>query len=225
MQLEVDIRKHYVQGTRRFELDVAFRCDAQRLVLLGPSGSGKSLTLKAIAGLMTPDAGLIRLGGRTLFDAARGVALPARERKMGYLFQDYALMPHLTVRQNVAFGVAGSRWFNPARGVRAPEAERWIDAFGLAALADAYPHTLSGQRQRAALARALAARPDALLLDEPFAALDAPLRARMRAELSGLLAHTGIPLVLISHDPDDAAAFGDAVFTLADGRLATRGAT
>ncbi|TIC83137.1 ATP-binding cassette domain-containing protein [Crenobacter intestini] len=226
MQLEVDIRKRLVQGTCRFELDVAFRCDAQRLVLLGPSGSGKSLTLKAIAGLMTPDAGLIRLGGRTLFDAARGVALPARERRMGYLFQDYALMPHLTVRQNVAFGVAGSRWFNPARRVRAPEAERWIDAFGLAALADAYPHTLSGgQRQRAALARALAAKPEALLLDEPFAALDAPLRARMRAELSGLLAHTGIPLVLISHDPDDAAAFGDAVFTLADGRLATRGAT
>ncbi|NDV12591.1 ATP-binding cassette domain-containing protein [Crenobacter caeni] len=225
MQLELAIQKRYEQGGRRFALDIEFGCDTQRLVLLGPSGSGKSLTLKAIAGLMTPDAGRIRLGGRTLFDAARGVALPARARKMGYLFQDYALLPHLTVRQNVAFGVAGSRWFNPSRRVRAPEAERWIEAFGLGALADAYPHTLSGgQRQRAALARALAAKPEALLLDEPFAALDAPLRAHMRAELGELLAQTGIPLILISHDPDDATAFGDTVFTLADGRLARQGA-
>ena len=215
---QVEIRKSLVNGGHRFELDLQFASRAERLVLFGPSGVGKSLTLKAIAGLMRPDAGRIVFDGQALFDANARVDLPARERRLGYLFQEYALFPHLTVRQNVAFGLKQGL-FNPRRGEASAAVDRWLDTLEIRPLAERYPDQLSGgQRQRTALARALVAEPRALLLDEPFAALDASLRVRLRDELRELQSRLGLPILLITHDEADVAAFADDVVRMADGR-------
>ena len=200
MRLDLDLRKTLNSGRRTFTLQVRLQSNSQRIVIVGPSGSGKSLTLKAIAGLLRPDAGYIRLDGRVLFDAAAGVHLPPQQREVAYVFQDYALFPHLTVRQNIAFSLAPG-WLNPRPRHRDDTVEYWLDAFRLRALADQFPSELSGgQRQRTALARALVSRPRALLLDE--------LQQRLQ-----------VPMVLITHDPEDAAVFGDHVLNLQDGRL------
>ena len=219
MELDVDIRKTLRSGKRVFQLQVAFRSHAQRMVLLGPSGSGKSQTLKAIAGLARPDSGHIRLNGLTLFDAAAGINLSPQTRKVAYLFQDYALFPHLTVRQNIGFGLARG-WLNPRPGAPNETVDYWLDAFDLRPLAHQLPAEISGgQRQRTALARALVAQPQALLLDEPFAALDPALRDRMRHELDELQRRLGVPMILISHDARDADVFGDQVLYLNEGML------
>lgn len=219
MQLDIDIRKTMRSGKRAFRLDVRLQSSSRRLVIVGPSGSGKSLTLKAIAGLLRPDAGHIRLDGHVLFDAAAGVHLPPQAREVAYVFQDYALFPHLTVRQNIAFSLAGG-WVNPRQTHQHEAVDYWLDAFQLGHLADQLPSELSGgQRQRTALARALVAKPRALLLDEPFSALDPTLRITMRGELDELQQRLQVPMVLITHDPEDAAVFGDHVLTLHDGRL------
>src|SRR5690606_2688441 len=120
-----------------FTLQVRLQSNSQRIVIVGPSGSGKSLTLKAIAGLLRPDAGYIRLDGRVLFDAAAGVHLPPQQREVAYVFQDYALFPHLTVRQNIAFSLAPG-WLNPRPRHRDDTVEYWLDAFRLRALADQF---------------------------------------------------------------------------------------
>ncbi|PMS17695.1 ABC transporter ATP-binding protein [Trinickia dabaoshanensis] len=219
MTLTVDIRKTLVTRERRFELAVSFTGSCQRIVLFGPSGAGKTLTLQAVAGLLRPDAGTIMLGGVPLFDAARGIDVPTRMRAAAYLFQDYALFPHLNVRQNVGFALKRG-WFNPRSRETAREIEYWLDAFDLIAVAGSYPAQLSGgQKQRVALARALVAEPKILLLDEPFAALDAGMRDRMRRELSELQTRLDIPMVLITHDEADVAAFGDQVVQLAQGSV------
>jgi molybdate transport system ATP-binding protein len=221
--IRIDIRKALRAGTRSFLLDAQFESASKRVVIYGASGAGKSQMLKAIAGLSRPDSGLIEIDGQTLFDSSARVDVPARRRRVGYLFQDYALFPHLNVRQNIAFGLRRG-WFNPSpRGE--PEAVRyWLEAFGLAEVAHQMPAQLSGgQKQRVALARALVAEPGALLLDEPFAALDPALRVRMRAELDALQRRLDIPMLLITHDPDDAATFGGHVLTMADGRVAGEG--
>ncbi len=219
MLLDLDIRKTLIAGKQSFSLDVRLKTDSQRIVILGPSGSGKSLTLKAIAGLLRPDAGHVRIDGHTLFDAAEGIDLPPQRRELAYVFQDYALFPHLTVRQNIAFPLSKG-WFNPRRHQRRAQAEHWCEAFQLGQVADQYPHELSGgQKQRTALARALVTQPRALLLDEPFAALDPALRALMRTELKALQHRLQVPMVLITHDPEDAAVFGDHVVDLREGRI------
>ena len=220
---DVAVRKAVGEPGHRFELDVGFRSAAMRLVVFGPSGSGKSLTLKAIAGLLAPDGGHVRIGSQTLYDSATGVDVPAAGRRLGYVFQEYALFPHLTVRQNVGFSTR-SGWRNPSRAAATrsgDDTERLLATFELAPLADRHPDQLSGgQRQRTALARAVAAKPRALLLDEPFAALDAPLRGRLRGELAELQARSGLPMLLITHDEADVAAFADEVVSLGDGRVA-----
>ena len=219
MKWDVAIRKSVGAGAGRFDLDVAFRSDAERLVVFGPSGAGKTLTLKAIAGLLRPDAGHVRVDGTTLFDSAQGVDTAARRRGCGYLFQEYALFPHLTARQNIAFGLDAG-WRNPGRDASGAAVERWLDALELRRLASRFPDQLSGgQRQRVALARALAAEPRALLLDEPFAALDEPLRNRLRAELAELQARLALPIGLITHDPADVDAFADDIVQIEDGRV------
>ncbi|AJY31220.1 ABC transporter family protein [Burkholderia thailandensis 34] len=219
MSLVVDIRKTLVTPERHFTLDVSFTSNAQRIVLFGPSGAGKSLTLQAIAGLLTPDRGTISIGGDALFDDARGIDVPTQARRVAYLFQDYALFPHLNVRQNLAFGLKRG-WRNPRAKELPDDAAYWLRAFELEALAGHYPAQLSGgQKQRVALARALIAQPRILLLDEPFSALDVAMRQRMRRELTDLQMRLDIPMVLITHDPDDVAAFGDQVVRLQEGRV------
>ena len=220
MAINIDIGKTLRSGARTFELDARFASSSQRVVVYGPSGAGKSQLLKAVAGLMTPDRGRIELAGRCLFDGAARVDVAPQRRRVAYLFQDYALFPHLNVRQNIGFGLRRG-WRNPLARADDETIRYWLQAFELDHVAHQFPHELSGgQRQRVALARALAPRPTALLLDEPFAALDPGLRRRMRAELDGLQRKLAIPMILITHDPEDAAAFGDHVLRMEHGRIA-----
>lgn len=219
MVWDVDVVKRFEHAKRRFDLRVKFQSDAQRLLLFGSSGAGKSQTLKIIAGLTRPDRGHVRVSGESLFDHNAGLDLPAQARRLGYVFQDYALFPHMTVRQNIAFGLQRG-WRNPSRKIAHEAVDRWIGTFQLKPMEQHYPEQLSGgQRQRTALARALAAQPRALLLDEPFAALDKPLRKRLRDELVELLGQIRIPLLLITHDEADLQCFGEEVVHLAGGRV------
>ncbi|MEP7100561.1 MAG: ATP-binding cassette domain-containing protein [Burkholderiales bacterium] len=224
MSFDVDIAKTLRSGARRFELRVRFRSDAKRTVIYGPSGAGKSLTLQALAGLLTPDTGRIAFGDEVLFDAAARIDQPARSRRFGYVFQDYALFPQLTVRQNIAFALRGGLR-NPAPQDGGEVVDGWLRRFELQEVAGQRPAELSGgQRQRTALARALVNAPRALLLDEPFSALDPALRERTRAELDELLLRIDIPVVMITHDPDDLARFGANALYLRDGAIETKAA-
>ena len=216
---DIAIDKVLHSGERRFHLQLQWRSEHRRVVLLGNSGAGKTLALKAIAGLLQPDAGHVRVAGRTLFDAAQGINLTPQQRHVGYVSQDYALFPHLTVRQNIGFGLQRG-WRNPRPRARQPEVDQWLEALHIDPLAEQMPHQLSGgQRQRVALARALAAQPGALLLDEPFSALDPALRQTLRDELNGLQQRLQLPVVLITHDPEDARQLGDHIIHLQDGRV------
>lgn len=219
MWLDLQLQRRLHAAGQQFLLEVSLRCTQRHVVLFGPSGAGKSLTLKAVAGLLTPQRGHVQLLGTTLFDAGSGVNLPPQQRRIGYVFQDYALFPQLSVRQNVAFGLQRG-WLNPRRGARIEAVEQWLHAFRIDQVGDLLPAQLSGgQRQRTALARALVTQPQALLLDEPFAALDHDLRQHLRKELETVLDQTGIPLLLISHDPQDVAMFGQQVARMRDGRV------
>lgn len=219
MSVDLYLQKELRAADRVFSLDITLASDSQRIVLYGPSGSGKSLTLKAIAGLMRPDSGHIRIQGRTLFDSTQGIDVRVQERNVAYLFQDYALFPHLTVAQNIAFGLARGS-VNLRHPAEHPAVRQWLQAFELDTIAHSRPSQISGgQRQRVALARALVAEPDMLLLDEPFSALDLSLRQRMRAELAELQTRLQVPMLLITHDPADVEALGQTVFELRDGRL------
>jgi molybdate transport system ATP-binding protein len=217
--IDIDLSTSVSDGTRRFDLAVRFAADAPVVALYGPSGAGKSLTLQSIAGLQRPTAGHVRIGGRTLFDARRGIDLPAAERGVGYLFQNYALFPHLSVRENVAFGLT-SWWRRRLSGHAAARVDALLQSFGLAALAHSRPATLSGgQQQRVALARALACEPALLLLDEPFAALNPMLRQELRAELARVCARWRTPVVMITHDIDDVLALADVAFVIEQGQV------
>ena len=183
------------------------------VALVGPSGSGKTTLLRMLAGFARPDAGTIAIGGRIV--AGPAVHVPPERRSVGLVFQADACFPHLTVRGNVAFGLRRT----PRRARRA-RVDRLLALVGMEALADRHPHELSGgQRQRVALARALAPRPSVVLLDEPFAHLDAPLRAELRLQLRAVLAEEGATAVLVTHDRIEALSVSDRVAVLAAGRL------
>ena len=191
----------------RLELDVA-----RTVALVGPSGAGKTSVLRAIAGLARPSAGRIELAGETWLDIERGVDRRPEERRVGYVFQEYALFPHLSVRANVAYG--GHE-----------RVDDLLDRFHIAHLADERPARLSGgERQRVALARALARDPEVLLLDEPLSALDAHTKSQVRGELSELLRDLDLPTLLVTHDYEDAAALADQVGVIVDGQLRQLGA-
>lgn len=201
-----------------FALEVDVALPGGLSVLFGPSGSGKSLTLQAIAGLARPDTGRIVLDDRCLLDTARGLDVPARDRRIGMVFQDGLLFPHRTALDNVALGVRdGSR-----RRGRRVDAHRWLERVDAAELAARRPGGLSGgQRQRVALARALAGRPGLLLLDEPFSALDLPVRRRMRRLVRELVEAEGVPAVFVTHDPEEAEVLGDRVLHAEPGRISS----
>jgi molybdate transport system ATP-binding protein len=195
---------------RAFELCLSLDVDST-VALVGPSGAGKSTVLNAIAGLVKPASGSIRCGRETWFDADRGVCKRPEERRVGLVFQDYALFPHLTVRQNIEYA-------------RRNPADEYLRRFRIAHLEDARPGSLSGgERQRVALARALARDPEILLLDEPLSALDAHTKVDVRAELQELLAGLDIPALLVTHDFEDAAALADRLGVLVDGELRQTG--
>jgi len=201
-----------------FTLDVAWSAGDGVAVLFGPSGAGKTLTLQCLAGLLRADEGRIVVDGRVLFDAdARGalVDVPPQARRVGYVFQGYALFPHLSVADNVGFGL---RDLPAAR--RADKTAQVLARLGLAEHADRLPRELSGgQRQRVALGRALAIDPALLLLDEPLSALDAPLRRALRDELRQLLSDLGTAAVLVTHDFTEAYRLGDRIVVYDAGRV------
>jgi iron(III) transport system ATP-binding protein len=185
------------------------------LALLGPSGCGKTTTLRLIAGFETPDTGRVIIGDRVMADTERGLAVPPEERGVGVVFQDYALFPHLTVKDNVAFGLHALPRDQRRQRVRAV-----LDLVGMLDLASRYPHEISGgQQQRVAVARALAPAPALILLDEPFSNLDADLRAQMRDEVEKVLRGTGTTAVFVTHDQEEAFTIADTVGVLNAGRL------
>jgi molybdate transport system ATP-binding protein len=188
-------------------------------VLFGPSGCGKTTVLRSLAGLEVPQQGIIRFCDESWLDAARGIALPPQRRNIGFLFQDYALFPHLTVVANIAYSLRKTN--RPRRqGIIAELAAR----FELDGLLERYPHQISGgQKQRVALARALARQPRLLLLDEPLSALDQPTRMRLRHELRGLLKAAAVPAILVTHDRHEAAVLGDDILVMHDGRMIQHG--
>lgn len=217
--IDVDIQLTVADRRRHFDLAVRFATDAPFVALYGPSGAGKTLTLQAIAGLLKPRQGHIRLDGRTLFDAESGVHIPPPQRRVGYLPQNYALFPHLSVHENIAFGLKSWRK-RRLLPIEQAHVRALMDSFGLTALADSRPITLSGgQQQRVALARALACQPQVLLLDEPFAALHPRLRHSLRDELAHVRRQWGIPALMITHDVEDVLALADVAFVFDQGRV------
>lgn len=218
MQLEIDIQKTLYSGSQSFDLQIAFSSESSRVLILGPSGSGKSVLLKNIAGLMSPDKGFIRLGERLLFSSEQKINIKPQKRNIAYLFQQYYLFPHLTVKQNIGF-MLRKGIFNPSSRIQEPQIKKWLELFELNRVAHHYPHQLSGgQQQRTALARALVTEPDILLLDEPFSALDQTLRQRMREEIDNLQKALKIPMMLISHDPEDIKFFDGHLLQIYQGK-------
>ena len=213
MSLVVDIEKT-LPG---FTLRMAFAAERETLALLGASGSGKSMTLKAIAGIVTPDRGRIEVDGRVLFDSDKHVNLPPQQRRVGYLFQQYALFPHMTARQNLLCGVRGDK-----KGAGA-KADGMLATLGLTAAAEKLPAQLSGGEQRIALGRILLNEPDILLLDEPFSALDSHLRFALEGELRRTIRDFGKTVVLVSHDRDEAYRLSDAMALVEHGHVTARG--
>jgi molybdate transport system ATP-binding protein len=209
--LEIRIRKGLGDFTLAIELDAPPGITA----LFGPSGAGKSMTLACVAGLSRPDAGRITLNDGVLYDSAQDINVPPQRRAVGYVQQDYLLFPHLSVAQNIAFGLGG--YSRQEKGALIAEA---LQRVGLAGFERRYPHELSGgQQQRVALARALVTRPRVLLLDEPFSALDGPTRALLRRDLLRLQAELNLPTLFVTHDLAEAYLLADQIAVIKAGRL------
>jgi molybdate transport system permease protein len=217
MSLEIEIEKQ----VKDFRLAVKFTADGAPLGLLGSSGSGKTMTLRAIAGLETPDRGRIVLHGRVLFDSEQRINVPARERRIGLLFQNFALFPHLTVAENIAFGLRRVVQDKKTQHLRVASQ---MSAAHLDGMATRYPATLSGgEQQRVALARALAVEPAALLLDEPFSALDTHLRGELERHLRQTLANYGGSTLFVSHNLEEAYRVCGELVVLSRGSVVARG--
>lgn len=217
MQLEINISKKLKEFTLQAELALQDGV----LGLMGSSGSGKSMLLKCLAGIETPDSGRIVLNGRVLFDSAAKINLPPQKRRVGYLFQSYALFPNMSVAENI---ICGPR----AKGLRQEQSQAVVQAmvskFQLQGLEARYPRQLSGgQKQRAALARLLAVEPEVILLDEPFSALDTQLKDRLQEQLQLLLAEYGGISVLVSHDRQEIERLSDRVLFIQQGILSEEG--
>jgi molybdate transport system ATP-binding protein len=215
MALSLQLQKK-VDG---FALQVEWAIQEELAVLFGFSGAGKSMTLQMIAGLMKPDQGTIRLGEQTLFDSRAGIDVVPQDRSIGYVFQDLALFPHMTVRNNIMYGAKGM-----GEKERQIKTKEMIETFHLEGLPEKKPAEISGgQRQRVALARALIRRPKLLLLDEPFSALDHPLRLEMHQYLTGAARNYKIPVIMVTHDLNEAFKLGDKIIIYSEGRVTQAG--
>jgi molybdate transport system ATP-binding protein len=197
---------------KRFSLDVAFEAGEEVFAILGASGCGKSMTLKCIAGIETPDEGRIVLNGRVLFDSAQKINLPPQKRRVGYMFQDYALFPNMTVRQNVMAGMGK----NPDAG----KVDEYLSRFHVMDLQEHYPEQLSGgQKQRVAMARIIAQEPEAILLDEPFAALDSYLKWELEQEMQMTLSRLNKTTLFVSHNRDEVYRLSQTVSCINQGKM------
>lgn len=214
--LEVKLQQAFAPAKqRKFSLDVEFAAPSGVTVIFGPSGSGKTTILQCIAGLVRPDAGRIVIGGEEAFNSAGSIDLSPQQRQTGYVFQELALFPHMTARENVAFGVR----VNGAERTRL--VREVLERFRIAHVAGHRPGEISGgERQRVALARALVTQPRLLLLDEPFSALDDALKLEIIADLKQWLARQSIPVLFVTHDRSEADALGDRMLLLHEGRIA-----
>jgi molybdate transport system ATP-binding protein len=213
------LRVRLVATVGRTRLDVDLISGPGTLALVGPNGAGKSSLLAYVLGLRRPDVGRISVAGDTLLDTELGVDVPVEGRRIGYVPQDYGVFPHMTVRENVSFGLSAARRRLP-RVERARCAETLLESLGIVSLADRSARTLSsGEKQRVAIARALASEPRALLLDEPLAALDVCARGGVRAFLASYLERLAVPTIFVTHDVADARGFGERVAVLEAGRV------
>jgi molybdate transport system ATP-binding protein len=214
--LEIRAHKKREDG---FELDVTFTLAEGITIVFGASGAGKTTLLDCIAGLTTPDSGRITVAGRVLFDSDQGVNLPVQSRRIGYVFQDLALFPHLSVRANVAYGLSGIH--GQEREQRVHEA---LDTLGILSLRDRRPAQLSGgERQRVALARALVIEPSILLLDEPLAALDLPVRMKIADDLRRSIQNLPVPVLYVTHSRDEVFMLGERMLVLERGKIIAQG--
>jgi molybdate transport system ATP-binding protein len=213
------IEIHIAKDLGSFSLNLSLSLQRGLTVLFGPSGSGKSLTLQTIAGWIEPDSGMIRVNGLEYFNKTKGVNLPIHHRRIGYVFQEPSLFPHMTVFENIAYGTSGLPF--PQKKQRVIH---MIERMRLRGLEESFPHQISGgQKQRTALARALVASPLLLLLDEPFASLDNPVREKLRLDLVRIREEDCIPIVFVTHDVEETFVLADEVIVLNDGRVEQTG--
>lgn len=213
--LELHVRKAFPS----FTLDVSFALPAGISILFGASGAGKTTLLDCIAGLGKPDSGRVQIGDRMVFDSERGINVPVRDRRVGYVFQDLALFPHLTVESNVAYGIS-----DIDAGERSQRVARTLDSLGITTLRNRRPAQLSGgERQRVALARALITEPCILLLDEPLAALDLPVRMKIADDLRRSIQNLPIPVLYVTHNRDEVFMLGERLLVLENGKLIAQG--
>src|SRR5215831_14570225 len=210
---------------KAFRLDVEFTAPSGVTILFGPSGSGKTTCLRAVAGIVRPDEGRISLDGRIYFDSASSVNLPIQQRRVGFVFQDYLLFPHLTAEQNVAYGIrAGENSGALSKAAKRERARELLSLLGIEYAARQYPREMSGgESQRVALARALASDPAIVLLDEPLSAVDAKTRARLLVEIKAAQQRTGIPFLYVTHNVAEVVEIGDHVIVLDEGQVIRRG--
>jgi molybdate transport system ATP-binding protein len=213
--LSVRVEKRLASGTRSFQLDAVLDIPPGITILFGPSGAGKSTLLHAIAGLLRPDRGRITLGDAGLFDSASGLDVPVPQRRIGYVFQNLALFPHLTAAENVAYGLASL-----PRAVRTARVAAALASFHIERVADRRPDDISGgERQRVALARSLVTEPRALLLDEPLSALDEEIKQKILDDLRAWNARRRLPVLYVTHSREEAGVIGEHVVYMKEGRI------
>lgn len=213
--LDVNVKKRLGDDPSAFLLDISFSVDGGITVLAGASGAGKTTTLRLIAGILTPDEGIIKVGKVTYFNSGQNVDLSIQKRRVGFVFQDYALFPHLTAEQNIAYGIKTN-----SKTAKAERAMEMLELFHIEHIRTRIPREMSGgEQQRVAVARALASNPSVLLLDEPLSAVDVETRSKLLDEIEAAQSKTGIPFLYVTHNEAEAIRLGRQRVTLENGRV------